>query len=212
MRLAAALLLVAAAGCVATRSTGSTTVARSYAEAVRNDDPAAAYDLLASSIKRKVSRDEWAARWKQARAERARQSQALGEALRAGATLGERARVRIDESQVATLVREDDGWRLETALLPAGGARTPEEALRRFADALDDRSFSTLMRLLTAERQEGLRQAVDGFAAGLRAHLGESIEVSNDRATLVWTDGSRRWRVVLKREQGGWRIDDFSQQ
>jgi hypothetical protein len=69
-----------------------------------------------------------------------------------------------------------------------------------------------VLRLLSAERQEGVRQTLDGFSSGLRAHLGEAIEVTADRATLVWTEDGKRWRVVLVREQGGWRIDDFSQQ
>jgi hypothetical protein len=209
MRLALALLAVSAACADPGRDGRAAATARRYAEA---SEPRAAYDLLSSAVRRRVSFEDFAARWTAARVERARQASALDEALRGGATLGERARLHVGESQVAMIVREGDGWRLETALLPASGARTPAEALRRFADALDERSFGALVRLLSTERQEGVRQTLDSLSSGLRAHLDESIEVTSDRATLVWTDGTRRWRIVLKREQGSWRIDDFSQQ
>jgi hypothetical protein len=180
--------------------------------AVAADDPRAAYALLSSAVRQRVSLETFTARWGEARAERDRQAASLESALGAGATLGERARLEVDAQQVTLLVREEDGWRLETPLLPSGGARTPEEALRRFADALDERSFAAALRLLSAERQEGVREALDSFSSGLRAHVAEAIEISTDRATLVWTDGTRQWKVVLKREHGTWHIDDFSQQ
>lgn len=209
------LLLIAAAAsaaCAGGRSDGSAGIARALARATTDDDARAAYTLLSRKVQQRVSFDEWTRRWKETRGERARQSTALEVAVKGGATLGERARLHVDESEVTSLVREGDGWRLETPLLVAGGAPTPEEALRRFADALDERSFGAVLRLLTAERQAHVRQAVDGFAGGLREHAAELVETTPDRATLVWTDGNKRWRVVLVREQGSWRIEDFSRE
>jgi hypothetical protein len=213
MRLGLSLALsfwVACGGDARQRSAAVT--AGEWARAARAGDREAAYALLADPVRRRVSADEFARRWRAAEVERERQAAALGEALRAGATLGERARIGDGPSHLVTLTREPEGWRLETPLVPAPGARTPEEALRQLADAIDDRSLAGVLRLLTSERQDGVRQTLDGFASGLRAHLGESIEITADRATLVWTEDGKRWRVVLKREAGTWRIDDFSQQ
>jgi hypothetical protein len=214
MRLAALTLLVACAACAGAlpAQQPAALAARSFARALADDDPRVAYALLAASQKQRLSYERFALRWRQTAVERRRQSAALQQALAAGATLGERARLHLDGSVVTTLTRDEEGWRVEVPLLPAPGARTPREALARLADAIDDRSFNTVFRLLTRERQEGLRQAIDSFATGLRGNLDEAIEITSDRATLIWTDGARRWRVVLRREQGGWRIDDFSQQ
>jgi hypothetical protein len=202
--------LVACGGGAAGRD-GSTLTARAWIQALKDDRPEEAWELLASDVRGRTSYDAFVKRWRETPVERQRQAQALERALAAGARLGERA--RLDASATTTqLVRDDDGWRLDTPLLPAARARTPEEALKLLADAIDDRSINGVLRLLTSERQEAVRQLLDDFSTGLRDHLGDSMEVANDRATLVWSDGTRRWRVVLKREQGSWRIDDFSQQ
>lgn len=209
--LAPLVLCLLACGGASARRDASTLTAGAWIHALESDDPASAWDLLASDVQQRTSFDDFAERWRATPIERRRQAQALGRALAAGARLGERA--RLDASGTTThLVRDDDGWRLESPLLPAARARTPEEALKLLADAIDDRSINGVLRLLTSERQEAVRQLLDDFSTGLRDHLGDSIEVTKDRATLVWSDGTRRWRVVLKREQGAWRVDDFSQQ
>src|SRR5262249_38734619 len=110
------------------------------------------------------------------------------------------------------LVHEVVGWRLETPLLSFARASTPQEALRLFASAVEARNFDAVMRVLTSTRRDGLRQVIDAFVSGLKSHLGESIEVTGDRANLIWSDGKRRWKVTLKKEEGEWRVDDFSPQ
>jgi hypothetical protein len=202
------LALVAACGAGA--ASPAADVARAWAHAVQGDDPRAAYELLAPDVQRKRSFAAFARDWRESRAERARQGAALGEA--AQSQVGERARLALPGGTSLRLTHEAGGWRLEAPLLPAERAATAEEALRQLATAVEQRSFPGVFRLLSTEKQEGLRQLLDSFAAGLRAHAKESIEVANDRATLLWTDGTRRWRVVLKREQGGWRIEDFTPQ
>jgi hypothetical protein len=205
-------LVAAACGSGAMSRDASTATARAWVRALGANEPDDAYALLSDEVRRRTRFEDFARRWRETPVERARQAQALSTALGAGATLGERARVELSASSAMTLVREDGGWKLDAPLLPAARAHTPEEALKLLAEALDERSVNSVLRLLTVERQEAVRQLLDDFAAGLRAHLGDSIEVTNDRATLVWSDGTRRWRVVLKREQGTWRVDDFSQQ
>lgn len=209
--LAPLVLCLLACGGGAARRDASTLTAREWIRALGNDQPDAAWELLSSDVRKRTSFEDFARRWRETPVERARQAQALGRALAAGARLGERARVDVGVT-TTNLVLDDDGWRLDTPLLPASRARTPEEALKLLADAIDDRSVNGVLRLLTSERQEAVRQLLDDFSTGLRDHLGDSMEIANDRATLVWSDGTRRWRVVLKREQGSWRIDDFSQQ
>jgi hypothetical protein len=202
--------LLACGGATAQRE-ASTLTARQWIRALGDDSPEAAWELLSSDVRRRTRYDDFARRWRETPVERARQAQALTRALGAGARLGERARIDVGPT-TTNLVHEEDGWRLDTPLLPATRARTPEEALKLLADAIDDRNVNGVLRLLTSERQEAVRQLLDDFSAGVRDHLGDSLEVTSDRATLTWSDGTRRWRVQLKREQGAWRIDDFSQQ
>ncbi len=209
--LVAALCLTACAG-TARRHDGSERIARQWTHALTGDDPRAAYELLAAPVRQNKPYAEFAREWDATKLERARQAEALARALDRGARLGERGELAIGDGQVTPLTHEPEGWRLERPLIAAVRPATPEEAIQRLADALEDRSFPALLRLLSSERQEAARSLLDAFVTGLRDHSTELVEVSEDRATLVWTDGSRRWRVVLKREQGAWRIDDFSAQ
>jgi hypothetical protein len=188
------------------------TGARAWAQAVERDDPKAAYALLADGVRRKVTYSMFAREWQETKQERQRQAAQLAAALRDGVVHGERGRLVLADGKSTVLVHESAGWRLDSPLLALGRASSPQEALRQLAAALEARSFDAVMRVLTSTRRDGLRQVLDTFVTGLRAHMGESIEVTGDRATVTWSDGKRRWRVILKREDGEWRIDDFAPQ
>jgi hypothetical protein len=209
------LPLVLALGCGAAGphvTTPPATAARAWLDAEAHDDPKAAYELLASSVKKQVPFETFRREWQEAKIERKRQGDSLGAALREGVQHGERGKLLLGDGKSTQLVHEVNGWRLEAPLLSLARASTPQEALRLFASALEARSFDGVMRVLTSTRRDGLRQVIDGFVSGLKVHVGESVEVTGDRATLIWSDGRRRWKVTLKKEEGEWRVDDFNPQ
>jgi hypothetical protein len=213
LTLPAVVLAAAACGGAAGRGDdGVERLARRWAAAVDADDPRAAYDLLAAPVKRRKSYEAFARTWRESRVERGRQALGLRTAVERGTRSAEHAALALPDGQRASLTREPGGWRLERPLLAAVRPASPEEAIQRLAEALDQRSFPAVLRLLSSERQEGARELLEALIAGLREHAAELVEVTEDRATLVWSDGSRRWRVVLKREQGAWLVDDFSVQ
>src|SRR5262249_46761092 len=126
--------------------------------------------------------------------------------------VGERATLGLPDGRSADLVRERGGGRLEAPLVAALHISTAVETLRMFATALEERSVTGGAPVLTRPRPEDARRALDRFAGGLRAHLGDALDISGDRAALIWHDGEHRYRVTLKRENGEWRVDDFSAQ
>lgn len=210
-----ALVLILATGVgacsgAATHDDGTARAARAWATAATRDDPEAAYELLSITVRTRVSYEDFVRSWRAHPRERARQAAAIEAAARAGKGAGERGALLLPDGETTDVAREPGGWRLSRALVAAFRPSTPTEALQRLADAVEARSVQGILHLLSSDRQEAARDLLDSFAAGLRAHASDLFEISEDRAVLLWTDGTRRWRVTLKREQGAWRVDDFS--
>ena len=208
-----ALLLLCLAGCArggaATDAPARDLVSR-YVAALESDDPHAAYGLLADGTRKTLPYPEFARRWQERDVERKRQAASLKALVTGEAQSGERGRLITGDGRTTELVRETTGWRLEAPLVATFRAATPQEALRQLAAALEERSIDELLSTLTTARRERLNEVLSAFSSGLRAHATDSVDISGDRATLTWSDGNRRWRVILKKEDGSWRIDDFS--
>lgn len=203
------LLVTGCAGVVSRTDTRANAIAHAWVDALRADDPTAAYALLAEPVRRATSLEAFRAEWQHAPMERARQLAALETALTTGGDLEEAGRIVVASGPIP-IVRDSDGWRLERPLTHAQRAGSPDEALRLFATAIEERSFAGAIGLLTNERREDIGRALGAFASGMKNHANESIAISGERATLIWRDGEHRWRISLRREEGEWRIDDFS--
>ncbi|HKA86568.1 MAG TPA: hypothetical protein VKE22_02845 [Haliangiales bacterium] len=210
----ALLLICLLAACARGGSASTDAPARDlvhrYRAALAADDPRAAYALLADGVRKNLPYEEFARRWRERELERKRQSIALSALLDEGAQSGERGRLTTSDGRSTELVRETSGWRLEAPLLSSARAATPEEVLRQLSGAVEERSIDGILATLTNARRERMSELLGTFAAGLRAHAGDTVDVSGDRATLTWSDGTRRFRVVMRREEGTWRVDDFS--
>jgi hypothetical protein len=185
---------------------------QAWLDAVAKDDPRAAYDLLAAPVKKDMPYEVFAQRWKDTRPERDRQAAALRAALKEDPRLGERGKLLLNDGKVVPMIHEANGWRVETALLSSARAATPQDALRLLIGALEAHSYEGVLRLLTSTRRDGLKDVTEDFITGLKANLGQGIEVRSDRAMIQWSDGKRRWKVTLKKENGEWRIDDLHMQ
>jgi hypothetical protein len=213
MRLIALALVLAAtaAGCASSagRAAPASLGVRGLVHALRADDPRAAYALLSGDVRRDLSFDEFALQWKQTAAERAWQARALEESLRGDPDVGERARVAYGDGKTVELEREGDRWRLESALVARVRASRPRDAIRQLAEALRARDLDGALRVLTARRRDGLARQIEGFVTGISRRIDDRIEeIGTDRAELRWDENGVRYRIVLRREEDEWRIDD----
>ena len=186
-------------------------VAMAWADAVARNDPHGAYALLAAPIRKAVTYEDFARRWQQTQAERQSQARSLTAAASDGG-LGETAQLTLADGKVVTLTHEANGWRVDNPLLSTTRAPEVQDALRLLAQAVDERSFDSTMRVLTSTRRDGLREVLDGFATGIRSHIGDEVEITADRARFSFSDRKRKWLIKLKREDGDWRIDDIELQ
>jgi hypothetical protein len=179
---------------------------KAWRDAVARDDPHAAWALLSPEMQKQMPYPEFERRWKSSRAERERQATALGAESEA---TGASAEISMDDGKKTTLRRENGFWRFQTPLVASSRATTPQEALRLFATAIEDRNFFAVMRLLTGQRKDGINGFLDGFVGGLRNQASAEIVMTDNRAVIEWKDGAKTWRVTLiKQPDGEWLVDD----
>lgn len=206
----AAVVALAACGSAIGKAPPAQDGVAELVKALEADDPRAAYALLAKETRRKVSFEEFAVQWKASKAERAWQAKLLAAELQGQPDVGERAIVTYPDGKSVTLEREDKRWRLEAALVSRVRAAKPRDAIRMFADALRHNDLEGVLRTLTMRRREGLARQIGGFLAGIDRKVdGKLEEIGTDRAELRWDENGVRFRIVLRREDDEWRIDDI---
>jgi len=192
------------------RSSPAASSVQDLVAALRSDDPRRAYDLLSGDVRKQISYDEFALQWKTSKAEREWQAGVLEESLRGDPDVGERALASYSDGKMVALEREGKSWRLESALVSHSRASRPRDAIRMFAEALAHNDLEGLLRTLTARRRAGLAAQLEGFLDGLERRLDDKIdEIGNDRAELRWDENEIQYRIVLRKEDGEWRIDDI---
>lgn len=207
---AVACLLLAGCGSVLGKAPPAQDGVAALVKALEGDDPRAAYALLSKQTRKRVSFEEFALQWKAHQAERAWQARRLADALQSDPDVGERAAVTYPDGKSVTLEREGKTWRLEAALVSRVRAGKPRDAIRMFADALRHHDLESLLRTLTLRRREGLSRQLEGFLAGIDRKVdGKLEEIGTERAELRWDENGVRFRIVLRREDDEWRIDDI---
>jgi hypothetical protein len=79
-----------------------------------------------------------------------------------------------------------------------------------FAEALEHNDLEGVLRTLTTRRRTGLSAQLEGFLDGLSRRIDDKIdEIGSDRAELRWDENGIQYRIVLRKEDGEWRIDDI---
>jgi hypothetical protein len=206
------VLACALAACGGARgpSTPAAQGVRAYLSALRNNDARAAYGLLDSGTRKQLSYDEFLLQWKHSETERKWQIQVLEESLKGNPDVGERALVSFSDGKLVQLEREGKTWRLESELVSRSRAKEPRDAIRLFADAIAARDVTGALNVLTQRRRDGLTKQIEGFISGLGKRVNDRLDrFGPDRAELRWDENGIRYRIVLRKEDDEWRIDDI---
>jgi hypothetical protein len=204
------VLVVSACGGPAGPASPAASGVRAYVQALHSNDPRDAYALLSGDARKQLSYDEFALAWKASDKERAWQAKVLEESLRGNPDVGERALISFSDGKLVQLEREGQSWRLESELVSRSRARQPRDAVRLFAEAITGRDITGVLNVLTRRRREGLTKQVEGFVAGIGKRINDRIDqFGNDRAELRWDENGIRYRIVLRREDDEWRVDDI---
>ncbi len=183
---------------------------RAYIIALRANNPRNAYDMLATKTRQQLSYQEFKEAWREHQRERLDQANALEEGLRGVPQLSEHATLRFSTGKTVGLVRERGQWRFDSGLVSQRTASQPIDAIRILAAALSGRQYDELMSILTARRRNGIAHQIDALSTSLLENLdGEIALIGPSRAELTWDTESLRYKIVLRKEAGEWRIDDL---
>jgi hypothetical protein len=101
---------------------------------------------------------------------------------------------------------EDGRYRVSAASGLPSAARTPAQALADLRAALSRRSYAALIHLLSTETRQALERDLRALVDGLANTDALEVKVSGATAEVTVPGGRR---VVLKREEGVWRIHDL---
>lgn len=196
-----------------------------YRAALLANDPASAYRLLAPAVKQRLSYEQFSAKWHKTEFERAAQLKLLSQikvsdhggsgsarsqALASG-PVAEQALVTMPQGTVLVLglAAPAARWQVHDPDLAAVHTETPEQVLRLLVDAVEQRNYFALLRLLSsAERgalEAELRERVERLRTSLSRRPPLSIEVRGDRAHYQYDP---RFFIDLVREKDGWRLLD----
>ena len=210
MKRIALAFALAACGGARGPSTPAADGVRAYLAALRSNDARDAYSLLSSDVRKKISYDEFALQWKLSAEERKWQATVLEESLKGNPDVGERALISFSDGKLVQLEREGKTWRLESELVSRSRAKEPRDAVRLFADAIAARDVGAALNVLTQRRRDGLTKQIEGFISGLGKRINDRLDrFGPDRAELRWDENGIRYRIVLRKEDDEWRIDDI---
>ncbi len=209
LRLALCLTLCAALGVSGCRSSGARSpeaLRDAYAQALRRDDPDAAYALLSPELQAATTRAAFRARWKAQAAERKAAQAAisgLAPAYRAAVPGGQ----TVHGDRVLTWVQVAGHYQVVHGLPGLPDSSTPAQAIRAFLAAIRGADLHTLESLVSDELSARLRDDWNRRATAIEALLAQpgAIEYSGDmqRAVLRYEPGRA---LTLEQSPAGWRL------
>lgn len=206
-----ALFALGAAGCAT--STPQSAV-KSYGEAIAENDPHKAYDLLSPRLKARVDKASWLSRWNTNLLHLQRSAEHLRRADQTSAQIT--AKLTYSEYDTLRLRLTEEGWKITGGVLNVYGQSTPQEALVSFVRAVERKRYDLILRFIPSDyaqhmTPESLQKEFEARAAeisvlltDLKANLRNPIEERGDRAYLTY--GHRQVRFVL--EGDAWKIED----
>ncbi len=206
----------AVSGCAGAGGAPTGTLDR-YASALRNKNYEAAYGLMSSEFRAKVSRDEFVRMMRDNPREAADTADRLGSRHRHLRVTADLVYGLGDSLQ---LVEEDGAWRLATNPLAFYDQTTPRAALRSFVRAYRlerwdvmlrfvPRSYAELMNVdklkaqFLGERKDAMAQLMNALEAAVDQPIDE---VGPSEARMRYGSGQQ---VTFSKEEGRWRLKEL---
>lgn len=198
--------LLASTACRSSGARSPEALRDAYAQALRRDDPAAAYALLSPQLQAATTRAAFAARWKAQTREREAALAAIKglPPTHRAAILGGQT---VHGDRVLAWVQVAGHYQIVHGLPGVPDISTPAQAIRAFLAAVRSADLHTLEVLISDDLAARLRDDWNRRATIIEALLEQpgSIEYSSDmlRAVLRYEPGRA---LTLEQSPAGWRL------
>jgi hypothetical protein len=208
------LVLAAVVACA--HGKGPNQTLDSYGQALKNGDFGAAYDLMSSSFRGKVSRDDYARMMR----DNGREVNETADRLR-----GKRGSMEVSAEfeyglgDTMRLVQEDGQWKIATNPLSFYDQSTPKAALRSFIRAYRLERWDVMLRFVPNGYREKMnvekmkaqftgpsREQMENLINKLEANVDEPIIERGNDARMSYGD---RYTVQFLKEDGAWKLKDL---
>ena len=206
--LAAIFALAGACRASATRSPED--LRRAYLEAVENDDPDTAYELLSDDVRSQVDRETFRSNWAARRTEleqTASSIRALDEDERQPVWYGETLH---PSGRRVNWVLVDGRYRVIDGLPGLADLSTPERTVAALITRLRATDHDELSGVITDDLAQRIDQRWRLVASQIETALADprALEISEDgsRAVLLYGEGKH---LVLRRIGPKWRVDEL---
>jgi hypothetical protein len=187
-----------------------------YGRALRNHDYGAAYDLMSSSFRSKVSREDYVRTMRESPHEVDETAERL--AGKHG-SLEVSAEFEYGLGDAMRLVQEDGRWRIASNPLGFYDQSTPRASLRSFLRAYRLERWDVMLRYvpnayrekmdvakMKAQFQGPSKEQMEQLMNTLEANVDEPIPEHGDTAQMSYGE---RYQVKFVREDGAWKLKDL---
>jgi len=213
---AISLTLAAASASACGPGTGPNHTLDRYGVALKNHDFSAAYDLMSSSFRGKVSRDDYVRMMR----DNGREVNETADRLRGKkGSMEVSAEFEYGLGDTMRLVQEDGQWRIATNPLGFYDQSTPKAALRSFIRAYRLERWEVMLRFVPNSYREKMnatkmqaqftgpsREQMENLINTLEANVDEPIVERGNDARMGYGD---RYTVQFLKEDGAWKLKDL---
>lgn len=202
-----ALLTIA---CAHDPAHGPEQLRQAYADALRRDDPNAAYELMSPEVQARVSREAFEERWREDKKERKLQLAALKKLDGAESQPVMTGMTTHEGGALLNWTHLDGHWLVVDGLPGTYDTSTPASTIRAFIRALRTLDFQGVATLLDPELASQLREDWSSRAKRIEKALREpdKLDLSLDLRRAVLRYGTTE-QITLEQTTHGWRIIDF---
>ncbi len=216
MRALAICLVLVLGASACTRSKGPSQTLDKYGRALKNHEFGSAYDLMSSSFRGKVSREDYVRMMR----DNPREVDETAERLR-----GKRGSMEVSAEfeyglgDTMRLVQEDGRWTISTNPLGFYDQSSPKAALRSFIRAYRLERWDVMLRFVPGTYREKMdaekmkaqftgpsREQMENLVNTLEANVDEPIVERGNDARMSYGD---RFTVQFVKEDSAWKLKDL---
>jgi len=208
--------LIFAALVACTPAGGPTGALDHYGKALAAHDFPGAYDLMSSSFRSKVSKEEYVRMMR----DNAREVDETAERLRGKhGSLEVTAEFEYGLGDQMRLVQEDGEWRIATNPLAFYDQSTPKAALRSFIRAYRLERWDVMLRFVPKQYRDKMdpqkmkaqftgasKEQMESLMNTLEANTDETIDERGDSARMEYGE---KYEVKFIKEDGMWKLKDL---